>query len=83
MGCIVVGPKHDVEGLAGAFVDVSQESCSLRLPIIVPVSFNADPRAIGKDESGDIYGVGARVFAEPPPIVDITAGVGADMLDSW
>ena len=82
VGCIVVGPKHDVEGLAGAFVNVSQESCFLRLPVVVPVSFDGNSGPIGQHERGNIYGIGARVFAEPLPVVDITAGIGADMLDS-
>ena len=34
--------------------------------------------------AGDVYGIGARVFAEPTvgTVVDIPAGVGPDMLNS-
>jgi hypothetical protein len=82
VGCIVVGPKHNVESLASALVNVSQESCFLRLPVVAPVSYDANSGAIGQYERCDIYGIGARVFAEPFPVIDIAARICAEMLDT-
>ena len=84
VGCIMVRPKDNVEGLTGAFVNISQESCFLRLPAAVPVSFHGHSGAVGEYEPSDVDGIGACVFAKPTvgTVVDIPAGVGPDMLNS-
>src|SRR5688572_31434687 len=80
--CIVVGPQHDIESLAGALVNVLQESCFLRLPIVVPVTSHRNSGAIGQYKRGDIYSVGPPVLAQSSPPADVTARVGTDVLYS-
>jgi hypothetical protein len=53
------------------------------LACIVPVAPDVDAATIGKTESGQVDGIGARMPAQRRllTVVDIAAGVTADVLD--
>src|SRR3546814_14422036 len=79
MGRIVIGRQDRRKQRAGAVADLMQE---IRfLPLCLPVRRDADPTAIGQDETRHVDGVGGGMLAEIPGTASISAAaaIGHEM----
>src|ERR1700674_203860 len=79
VGGVVVRRQHHVEGAAGAVAHLAQEAAFGA--VVLPVLGDADGRAVGKRESGDVDSVRGGVLAAPAfaLMVAVAAGVRAEV----